>query len=128
MNKVLVTGTVGQYGNNVKAYSDTNGKQNLIANFQICVKTGFGKNASFGYFNVTKFNVSDKFVVETGKHLAITGSLKQSIWKDKEGKSHYDVSIIADEIEFMPDFPKKKEQNNNTSYNNNSDYRNNLFF
>ena len=108
MNKVLLTGTVGQYGNEVKAYFGKDGKRNLIANFQLCVKSGYGQNATFGYFNVTKFNVSDKFVLETGKHISVVGSLKQNIWKDKEGKMHYDTVIIADEIEFLPDFPKKE--------------------
>lgn len=107
MNKVLLTGTVGQYGNEVKAYAGKDGKQNLIANFQLCVKSGYGQNATFGYFNVTKFNVSDKFVLETGKHISVVGSLKQNVWKDKEGKTHFDTVVVADEIEFLPDFPKK---------------------
>ena len=109
MNKVLLTGTVGQYGNEVKAYSGKDGKRILIANFQICVKSGYGQNATFGYFNVSKFNVSDKFVLESGKHISVVGSLKQNIWKDKEGRTHYDTVIVADEIEFLPDFPKKEE-------------------
>ena len=118
MNKVLLTGTVGHYGNEIKAFAGKDGKSNLIANFQLCVKCGYGQNASFGYFNVSKFNVSDKFSLESGKHISVIGSLKQNIWKDKDGKSHFDVSVIADEIEFLPDFPKKEESPKNFNTNN----------
>ena len=107
MNKVILTGTVGQHGNSVKAFAGKNGNQNLVANFQLCVRSGYGENATYGYFNVTKFNVSDKFKLETGKHISVVGSLKQNVWKDKNGQDHYDVQVIADEIDFLPDFPKK---------------------
>lgn len=114
MNKVILTGTVGKFGNEVKAYGQSKGgKQNLLANFQVCVRTGYGDMASFGYYNCTKFNVSDKFKLEEGQHISIVGSLKQNIWKDKNGTDHYDVGIVVNEIEFLPNFPKKETPVNN---------------
>lgn len=114
MNKVILTGTVGKYGNEVKVYGQTKGgNQNLLANFQICARTGYGNNASFGYYNCTKFNVSEKFNLNEGQHISIVGELKQNIWKDKNGTDHYDTCIVVDEIEFLPNFPKKEEHVDN---------------
>ncbi|MDR1149897.1 MAG: single-stranded DNA-binding protein [Spirochaetaceae bacterium] len=41
-----------------------------------------------------------------GRGVRVVGRLKQNRWNDDEGKSHSKVSIVAEHIEFRPDFKK----------------------
>jgi single-strand DNA-binding protein len=42
-----------------------------------------------------------------GRGVRVVGRLKQDRWSDAEGKSHSKVSIIAEHVEFRPDFKKE---------------------
>ncbi|MDR2795857.1 MAG: single-stranded DNA-binding protein [Spirochaetaceae bacterium] len=44
-----------------------------------------------------------------GRGVRVVGRLKQDRWNDTEGKTHSKVSIIAEHIEFRPDFKKDGE-------------------
>jgi single-strand DNA-binding protein len=44
-----------------------------------------------------------------GRGVRVVGRLKQDRWNDAEGKSHSRVSIVAEHIEFRPDFKKDNE-------------------
>ncbi|MDR1257284.1 MAG: single-stranded DNA-binding protein, partial [Spirochaetaceae bacterium] len=41
-----------------------------------------------------------------GRGVRVVGRLKQDRWNDTEGKTHSRVSIIAEHVEFRPDFKK----------------------
>jgi single-strand DNA-binding protein len=41
-----------------------------------------------------------------GRGVRVVGRLKQNRWNDDEGKVHSKVSIVAEHIEFRPDFKK----------------------
>jgi single-strand DNA-binding protein len=41
-----------------------------------------------------------------GRGVRVVGRLKQDRWNDNEGKLHSKVSIVAEHIEFRPDFKK----------------------
>ena len=42
-----------------------------------------------------------------GRGVRVVGRLKQSRWNDNSGKPHSKVSIVAEHVEFRPDFKKK---------------------
>jgi single-strand DNA-binding protein len=44
-----------------------------------------------------------------GRGVRVVGRLKQNRWNDDEGKAHSKVSIVAEHIEFRPDFKKNSE-------------------
>jgi single-strand DNA-binding protein len=44
----------------------------------------------------------------------VTGRLKQDRWSSTDGKPHSKISIVAEHVEFKPDF--KKEENSETAY------------
>ena len=65
------------------------------------------------YFDVDTFgNLADACAkwCPKGRGVRIVGRLKQNRWKDKEGKSHSTVRIIADHVDF-----KKFTQNRRSS-------------
>lgn len=43
-----------------------------------------------------------------GRGVRVVGRLKQDRWNDPEGKAHSKVKIIAEHVEFRPDFKKTK--------------------
>jgi single-strand DNA-binding protein len=44
-----------------------------------------------------------------GRGVRVVGRLRQDRWNDNEGKSHSKISIVAEHIEFRPDFKKSNE-------------------
>jgi single-strand DNA-binding protein len=72
--------------------------------------SGFEKEVS--YFNIETwaklaeacYNKGHK-----GRGVRVVGRLKEDRWTDVEGKNHSKVSIVAEHVEFRPEF--KKEQN-----------------
>ena len=51
-----------------------------------------------------------------GRGVRVVGRLKQSRWNDTEGKSHSRISIIAEHVEFRPEFKKESKPALETSY------------
>lgn len=49
-----------------------------------------------------------------GRGVRVTGRLKQDRWNSTDGKPHSKISIVAEHVEFKPDF--KKEGNAEVSY------------
>jgi len=41
-----------------------------------------------------------------GRGLRVVGRLKQSRWHDPEGKTRYKINIVAEHVEFRPEFKK----------------------
>ncbi|MDR2803961.1 MAG: single-stranded DNA-binding protein [Treponema sp.] len=41
-----------------------------------------------------------------GRGVRVVGRLKQDRWNDSDGKTHSKISIVAEHIEFRPDFKK----------------------
>jgi single-strand DNA-binding protein len=44
-----------------------------------------------------------------GRGVRIVGRLKQDRWTDTESKNHSRISVVAEHVEFKPDFTKKLE-------------------
>ncbi|MCL2197094.1 MAG: single-stranded DNA-binding protein [Treponema sp.] len=51
-----------------------------------------------------------------GRGVRVVGRLKQSRWNDPEGKSHSRVSIVAEHVEFRPEFRKDARAPADTSF------------
>ena len=45
-----------------------------------------------------------------GRGVRVVGRLKQDRWTDAEGKPHSRVSIVAEHVEFRPEFKKNEEK------------------
>jgi single-strand DNA-binding protein len=45
-------------------------------------------------------------VLKKGRGVRIFGRLKQDRWEDAEGKTQYRIKIVADKVEFRPQFSK----------------------
>jgi single-strand DNA-binding protein len=71
----------------------------------------FQKEVSF--FDVTTWSkiaeICDKRL-KKGNGVRVVGRLKQDRWEDPDGKSKSKVQIIANHVEFKPDFSAQKEK------------------
>lgn len=71
----------------------------------------FQKEVSF--FNVTTWSKIAEICNERlkkGRGVRVVGRLKQDRWEDPDGKARSQVYIIANHVEFKPDFSSKKEK------------------
>jgi single-strand DNA-binding protein len=50
-----------------------------------------------------------------GRGVRVVGRLKQDRWQDKEGKPASRVKIVAEHVEFRPEFKKKEEESEEES-------------
>jgi len=69
--------------------------------------TGFEKEVSF--FDVETWSKLAEACYSKGKKgrgVRVVGRLKQNRWSDPEGKSHSRVTIVAEHVEFRPEFKK----------------------
>ena len=56
----------------------------------------------------SKLAESCKENLHKGRGVRVVGRLKQDRWQDTEGKPHSKIKIIAEHIEFKPDFSSKR--------------------
>jgi len=64
-----------------------------------------------GYFDVeswAKLAESCHNTGHKGRGVRVVGRLKQNRWTSKEGKSCFRITIVAEHIEFRPDFKNEK--------------------
>ena len=76
--------------------------------------TGMEKEVSF--FNVEAWSKLAENVGnlgQKGRGVRVVGRLKQERWQDREGKAQSKVIIVAEHVEFRPDFKKSKTANEN---------------
>jgi single-strand DNA-binding protein len=85
-----------------------------VASFSIAVDTMPDKagNKSAYFFNVSSFKkVADTVLkyCHKGDKVCLNGRLVQRHYKDKDGKDHSDVSIVADSVDFLTPKSEKKQ-------------------
>ncbi|GHV32463.1 single-stranded DNA-binding protein 2 [Spirochaetia bacterium] len=69
--------------------------------------TGVAEEVS--YFDVTtwtKLAESCSTLGHKGRGVKVVGRLKQDRWQDPEGKSHSKVMVVAEHVEFRPEFKR----------------------
>lgn len=97
MNRVDI---IGRIVRDIKTESSTSGTTYLRNAVAVDRK---GKKDEADFFEITAFNKTAEFIEKyfsKGKRIAISGHLQSNSYKDKEGKSHTSVAIIADEVDF----------------------------
>ena len=80
---------------------------NLASNRFYKQDSGFEKEVSF--FDVETWSKLAEACYNKGRKgrgVRVVGRLKQDRWNDAEGKLHSKVTIVAEHVEFRPDFKK----------------------
>ena len=79
----------------------------------------FGKNMNgdsfeeVSFFDVEAYGKMAEICEKNGtkgRGIRVVGRLKQNRWKDTEGKSLSKVFIVAEHVEYRPNYPKTEEQ------------------
>ena len=101
MNRYAATGRIVR---DVELRYLQNGKG--VCKFTIAVQDDYkGKDGKYGvnFINVTAWGRTAEFIAEhcgdKGLRILIEGSLKQNIWKDKEGKNRNEIYVNAGKVE-----------------------------
>jgi single-strand DNA-binding protein len=111
LNSILVEGTLVR-----DPLMKTTAKGTPLCTFSIASNrfykqdTGFEKEVS--YFDVetwAKLAESCQNLGHKGRGVRVVGRLKQDRWNDADGKTRSKVSIIAEHVEFRPEFRKESE-------------------
>jgi len=79
--------------------------------------TGFEKEVSF--FDVETWSKLAEACYSKGKKgrgVRVVGRLKQNRWNDLEGKPHSRVTIVAEHVEFRPEFKRDTKQASEPAY------------
>ena len=90
-----------------------------VGSFSIAVNRRFKSDGQpeADFFNCVTFGKQAEFVekyLHKGTKILLGGEVQNNNFKDKDGVTHYSVSIVVDEIEFA----ESKSQNNNSASNN----------
>ena len=108
LNSILIEGNLVR---DPQLRSTPKGTQ--VVNFTIASNRYYKNEASFekevSFFDITawgKLAESTYRVGKKGRGVRVVGRLKQDRWQDPEGKSHAKISIIAEHVEFRPEFAK----------------------
>lgn len=112
MNRVEI---IGRIVRDIKTESSTSGTTYLRNSIAVDRK---GKKDETDFFEVTAFGKTAEFIEKyfsKGRKIAISGHLQSNNYKDKEGKSHTSVAIIADEVDFCDSKSEPKTDNDLTN-------------
>lgn len=101
MNNVVLTGRIVR---DVELRFMQNGKG--MCKFTLAVQEDYkGKDGKYGvnFINVTAWGRTAEFIAEhcgdKGLRIGVEGSLKQSTWKDKEGKNRSEIYVNVAKVE-----------------------------
>ncbi|MDR2181703.1 MAG: single-stranded DNA-binding protein [Treponema sp.] len=81
-------------------------------------KQDSGMEKEVGFFDVetwSKLAENCYNLGHKGRGVRVVGRLKQDRWSDPEGKTHARVSIVAEHVEFRPEFKKNTAAHTETS-------------
>ena len=76
-------------------------------------KQGEDLNKEVSFFDVETWAKTAKSCAEylkKGRGVRIVGRLKQDRWADGEGKNHNRIKIVAEHVEFRPNFKKNQDE------------------
>lgn len=104
MNVVILIGNLGKdpevftskSGNNICKFSLATTEQRKDNSGQKVKITEWHNIVTFG----TLGDLCSKYL-KKGRKVAVNGKIQSKTWQDAEGKSHRDVSIIADDVQFL---------------------------
>ncbi|MDR3301734.1 MAG: single-stranded DNA-binding protein [Spirochaetaceae bacterium] len=82
-----------------------------------------GLEREVSYFDVetwSKLADNCKTLGRKGRGVRVVGRLKQERWNGSDGKSHSKICIIAEHVEFRPDFKRADGENDGKDLNENA--------
>jgi single-strand DNA-binding protein len=111
LNSILVEGTLVR-----DPLMKTTAKGTPLCTFSIASNRFYKQDCGFekevSYFDVetwSKVAESCNNLGRKGRGVRVVGRLKQDRWNDAEGKPRSKVSIVAEHVEFRPEFRKEAE-------------------
>jgi single-strand DNA-binding protein len=91
-------------------------KGNQVCNFSLASNRYYKQDSGFehevSFFDVEtwgKLAENCSNLGYKGRGVRIVGRLKQDRWSGSDGKAHSRISIVAEHVEFRPDFRKEEE-------------------
>ena len=95
----------------------TTSKGTSVCNFSIASNRYYKQDANFekevGFFDVETWGKLAEACSSHGKKgrgVRVVGRLKQDRWTGTDGKNHTKVAIVAEHVEYRPDFKKAAEE------------------
>ena len=92
-----------------------------VCSFSVATNRYFKQGEEFqqevSFFDISAWSRLAEVCAEylkKGRGVRVVGRLKQDRWEDPEGKSHTRVVIIAEHVEFKPEFKKSQEAEKGT--------------
>jgi single-strand DNA-binding protein len=82
-----------------------------VANSSLTFKNG-EKGEDVNYFDISVWGKLAEICttyLKKGRKIIVSGKLRQSRWKNEEGKNRSAVQIVAQDVKFMP-YHKKEEE------------------
>jgi single-strand DNA-binding protein len=111
LNSILVEGTLVR-----DPLMKTTAKGTPLCTFSIASNRFYKQDSGFekevSYFDVetwSKVAESCNNLGHKGRGVRVVGRLKQDRWNDADGKPRSKVSIVAEHVEFRPEFRKEAE-------------------
>ena len=109
LNSILIEGNLVR-----DSEMHTTQRGTTVCTFQIATNRFYKKDSNMekevGFFNVETWGkMAEKADVngQKGRGVRVVGRLKQDRWHDKDGKTQSKVVIVAEHVEFRPDFQNK---------------------
>jgi single-strand DNA-binding protein len=90
----------------------------LASNRYYKQETGFEREVS--YFDVETWSKLAEACYSKGRKgrgVRVVGRLKQDRWNSPDGKAHSRITIVAEHVEFRPDFKKDENAKSNAGVN-----------
>jgi len=94
----------------------TTPKGNIVCNFTIAINRFYRQDSNLerevSYFDVEAWGKLATSCAEHGRKgrgVRVVGRLKQDRWVGSDGKTHAKVSIVAEHVEYRPDFKKPED-------------------
>ena len=92
------------------------GKGTSVCNFTIATNRYFKQDSNFeketGFFDIETWGKLADICGSRGKKgrgVRVVGRLKQDRWTGSDGKAHNKIAIVAEHVEYRPDFKKQGE-------------------
>ena len=117
LNSVLIEGNMVRD----PLFRSTN-KGTSVCNFTIASNRFYKQDANFekevGFFDVETWGKLADICSSNGhkgRGVRVVGRLKQDRWTGNDGKSHTKIAIVAEHVEYRPDFKKVSDSNTETA-------------
>ncbi len=97
INKIIISGYLGQ---NPLVKATNSGK--YLTTFSVGNTTGWGESEKTSFFKVVCWNKTAEYISRYGKKgdfVVVVGRLDKNEYNDKDGQTHKEYSIIADDVE-----------------------------